>query len=79
MVAGPEGEIIHESLSGEETLLFEVDFNKVRRSRERGILSLGQPLKSYRDYILRNSKKYSSTDSQYLESLGPLKIPKNDV
>jgi type I site-specific restriction endonuclease len=67
------------SLSGEETLLFEVDLNKVRRTRERGILSLGQPLKSYRDHILRNSEKYSSTDSQYLESLGPLEIPKNEV
>ena len=79
MVAGPEGEIIHEALSGEETLLFEVDLNKVRRTRKRGILSLGQPLKSYRDHILKNSEKYSSTDSQYLDSLGPLEIPKNEV
>jgi hypothetical protein len=79
MVAGPEGEIIHEALSGEEILLFEVDLNKVRRTRKRGILSLGQPLKSYRDHIVKNSEKYSSTDSKYLDSLGPLEVPKNEI
>ena len=77
IIVGPEGDIIHESLSGEETILFEVDLNKVRRTRKRGILGLGQPLKSYRDHIFGNAEKYIATDSTYLDSLGPLDIPKN--
>ena len=44
-MAGPEGEIIHEALTGEEVILFEADLEKVRRTRKRGILGLGQPLK----------------------------------
>ena len=43
IVAGPEGEIIHEALTGEEVILFEADLEKVRRTRKRGILGLGQP------------------------------------
>lgn len=75
IVAGPEGEIIHEALTGEEIILFEVDLEKVRRTRKRGILGLGQPLKSYRDSIMRSSEKYHSNESSFLDSLGPLEIP----
>jgi predicted amidohydrolase len=77
MVVGPEGDVIHESQCGEETILFEVDLNRVRRTRERGIMSLGQPLKSYRDHIFAHAQRYSSTDSEYLDSLGPIEVPKN--
>ena len=75
VVAGPEGEIIHEAQSGEEIILFEADLGKVRRTRERGILGLGQPLKSYRDNIIGSTRKYQTDSSSYLASLGPLKIP----
>ena len=78
MVVGPEGEVIHEALCGEEVILFEADLGRVRRSRERGILGLGQPLKSFRDGILTNAEKYASNQSPYLDSLGPLEVAKRE-
>ena len=75
VVAGPEGEIIHEALTGEEVILFEANLDKVRRTRKRGILGLGQPLKSYRDSIIGKSTKLQPNNSLYLESLGPLEVP----
>ena len=76
IVIGPEGELIHEASIGEELMLVEVDFNKVRRVRERGVKGLGQPLKSYRDNeniikIMNNTSR-----SKYLSTLGKLKLPK---
>jgi predicted amidohydrolase len=78
MVVGPEGEVIHEALCGEEVILFEADLGRVRRSRERGILGLGQPLKSFRDGILTNAEKYAPNQSPYLDSLGPLEVAKRE-
>lgn len=75
IVVGPEGDIIHEALSGEEIVLFEVDMDRVRRTRQRGLLGLGQPLKSYRDQIVGEPKKYLINQSDYLDSLGPLEVP----
>ena len=76
IVIGPEGELIHEASIGEELMLVEVDFDKVRRVRERGVKGLGQPLKSYRDNeniikIMNNTSR-----SKYLSTLGKLKLPK---
>ena len=76
IVIGPEGELIHEASIGEELMLVEVDFDKVRRVRERGVKGLGQPLKRYRDNeniikIMNNTSR-----DQYLSTLGKLKLPK---
>ena len=49
LIAGPDGEILHDALEGEEFMLVEVDFDRVRRCRKRGLKGLGQPIKSYRD------------------------------
>ncbi|GIT61878.1 MAG: hypothetical protein Ct9H300mP20_17050 [Gammaproteobacteria bacterium] len=49
LIAGPDGEILHDALAGEEFMLVEVDFDRVRRCRKRGLKGLGQPIKSYRD------------------------------
>ena len=78
MLVGPEGDIIHESQSTEEILLFEADFNKVRRTRERGILCLGQPLKTYRDQILTKEKFKNLNESDFLNNLGELSIPSDE-
>jgi len=75
IVAGPEGDIIHEALTGEEIILFEVDLERVRRTRQRGLLGLGQPLKSYRDQIVDGPKPCLINQSDYLDSLGPLEVP----
>ncbi len=79
MLVGPEGEVIHESQSTEEVLLFEADFGKVRRTRERGILSLGQPLKTYRDQILAKEKFRTLSQSEFLDNLGKLNLPTDDI
>lgn len=49
LIVGPEGNIIHEAGSGTEFLPIEVDLDLVRRTRERGLRTLGQPLKGFRD------------------------------
>jgi len=76
IVVGPEGELIHEASIGEELMLVEVDFDKVRRVRERGVKGLGQPLKSYRDNENIIKIMNNTSGSQYLSTLGKLKLPK---
>jgi len=49
MIVGPEGDVIHEAGSGTEFMPIEIDLDLVRRTRERGLRNLGQPLKSFRD------------------------------
>jgi predicted amidohydrolase len=49
LIVGPEGNIIHEGGSGTEFLPIEIDLELVRRTRERGLRTLGQPLKGFRD------------------------------
>ena len=78
MLVGPEGDIIHESQSTEEILLFEADFNKVRRTRERGILCLGPPLNTYRDQLSTKENFKNSNESDFLNNLGELSIPSDE-
>ena len=49
IVVGPAGYIIHQAGGGEEMIPVEINLGRVRREREVGIRSLGQPLKSFRD------------------------------
>lgn len=77
-VYGPGGEIIHEAGSGHEVVTVEIDLDYVTRVRERGWNGLGQPLKSFRDSsIVFPPYQKGSARSEYLKSLGPLKIPEN--
>lgn len=69
-LVGPEANVIHSAGRGEETMLIDIDLGRVRRTRERGILGLGQPLKSFRDAGLFNSRS-----SDFLNNLGPLEMP----
>ena len=78
MVVGPEGEIIHEASIGEELMLIEVDFDKVRRVRERGVKGLGQPLKSFRDNENISKIMNNINKEGYLSTLGKLKLPKKE-
>jgi len=73
---GPEGEILNESSEGEETVLIEIDTEKVDRVRKRGIKGLGQPLKSFRD----NPDPFNNAtiNNNYLKDLGVLEIPKKE-
>ncbi len=76
LIAGPDGEILHDALAGEEFMLVEVDFDRVRRCRKRGLKGLGQPIKSYRDDPKQHLSKVSDPD--YLNELGDLEVPKKE-
>jgi hypothetical protein len=53
----------------------EIDLDRVRRSREQGIMRLGQVLKSFRDRSIDFEIYQPGAKSPYLDSLGPLKKP----
>jgi predicted amidohydrolase len=76
IVCGPDGVIIHEAGSGREIIAVEIDFEHVRRVRERGLHNLCQPLKSFRDAQL-SLPVYGREPEALgaLNSLGPLAIP----
>ena len=75
IVCGPDGRILHESGETEEIFPLELNIELVRRSRELGVLRLGQPLKSFRDHIMNFSIYQKDVKLPYLESLGPLIKP----
>lgn len=79
LIAGPGGEIIHQAGAEREIIPIEVDFDYVRRVRERGWQGLGQVLKSYRDGGHSFPQYASSAASAALNRLGPLEKPQGDV
>lgn len=72
MVCSPEGRILHEAGSSEETFALEVDFELVRHTRQHGLLRLGQVLKSFRDAPVSFDVYQAGVARPFLESLGPL-------
>lgn len=76
-VIGPDGRVLFQAGSHEQIIPIEIDFDQVRRQRERGIRGLGQPLKSFRDrtvdFAVYDRKNFNN---EYLESLGKLEKPK---
>ena len=76
VVVGPEGDIIHQAGSGTAMIPVEIDLDRVRITRERGILNLGQPLKSFRDNrVPFDVYNPTSPLRAGLAELGPLKKP----
>ncbi|MDX1523373.1 MAG: carbon-nitrogen hydrolase family protein [Anaerolineae bacterium] len=75
VICGPEGTILYEAGSAEELIPYEIDLERVRRSREKGLLRLGQPLKSFRDKSIDFSVYNPGAKHDYLENLGPLEKP----
>ncbi|MCG6966044.1 MAG: carbon-nitrogen hydrolase family protein [Chromatiaceae bacterium] len=76
IIVGPAGYIIHQAGGGEEMIPVEINLSRVRREREVGIRSLGQPLKSFRDRpvdfpVYQHLPEFEA----YLNSLGPLTKP----
>ncbi len=76
IIVGPSGYVIHEAQGGQETMPVEINLDRVRRERERGLRGLGQPLKSFRDRPVDFPvyQRGSGADA-YLNSLGPLAKP----
>jgi predicted amidohydrolase len=75
IILGPDGEILYQAGNAKEIIPVVVDFEHVRSSRRRGSLGLGQPVKSFRDTPIK-FPFYDGPRSPYLDSLGPLEMPK---
>ena len=75
VVIDPAARFMHQAGSHEELIPIEIDLDQVRRQRVRGIRSLGQPLKSFRDRASNLPVYQADTDTSYLDSLGPLVKP----
>lgn len=76
MIVDPAGRVLHQAGNNEAFVPLEIDLELVRRQRERGLLGLGQPLKSFRDCTV-DFPIYDRehADRRYLDSLGPLAKP----
>lgn len=76
IIVGPAGYVIHQAGGGEEMIPVEINLDRVRREREVGIRSLGQPLKSFRDRPVEFAVYQRLPEFEaYLSSLGPLTKP----
>lgn len=76
VIVDPAGRILHRAEAHEAFMPIEIDLDIVRRQRERGLLGLGQPLKSFRDcqvdFTVYDRERF---DRSYLDGLGPLEKP----
>lgn len=78
--AGPDGQVIHQAGSGREIMTLEVDFNHVRRVRERGLYGLCQTLKSFRDHpVAYPPYQQGGSNPGALADLGPLEVPPRET
>jgi predicted amidohydrolase len=76
VIVGPDGRLLHQARALEEFMPIEIDLDVARRQRERGLLGLGQPLKSFRDSEVAFSVyDRARFDSAYLDSLGTVQKP----
>ena len=78
IVVGPDGAIIHQASTGRDIITVEMDFNHVRRVRERGLHGLGQPLKSFRDANITYPVYQKDAGAGAYAELGVLEIPGKD-
>ena len=76
VIVDPSGRVLHQAGTHEALMPIEIDLGLVRRQRERGLLGLGQPLKSFRDckvdFSVYDRERF---DHGYLNELGPLEKP----
>ena len=75
LVCGPDGRVIYQAEGNEEIFPIELNIERVKRSREMGVLRLGQPLKSFRNHIGQFGIYQHGVKLPYLDSLGPLIKP----
>jgi predicted amidohydrolase len=76
IVVGPDGTIIHQASASRDIITVEMDFNHVRRVRERGLHGLGQPLKSFRDANISYPVYQPDAGPGAYAGLGVLEMPR---
>jgi predicted amidohydrolase len=79
IVCGPDGRVLYTASVGNEIIPIEIDISRVHRSRELGLLRLGQPLKSFRDRRIEFDVYDRTKSNDYLPTLGPLEKPVRKV
>ncbi|MBE9549382.1 MAG: carbon-nitrogen hydrolase family protein [Proteobacteria bacterium] len=77
IIVGPEGETIHKAGFGNELIAVELDLQRVRDVRERGLHGLGQVLKSFRDHPVDYPVYRDRKDQGAFAKLGKLAVPKS--
>ena len=76
IIVDPSGSVLYEAGRGVEMVPLEIDIDRVRRERDRGVRGLGQTLKSFRDRPVDFPVyERSAPTESYLHSLGPLVKP----
>lgn len=75
IVVDPNGTVLHQAGSGRELITAEVDFERVRRVRERGLNGVVQTLKSYREAGIDYPVYAPGAGPGALADLGPLAVP----
>jgi predicted amidohydrolase len=76
IVVDPSGNVLYEAGRGVEMIPLEIDLDRVRRERDRGVRGLGQTLKSFRDRPVDFPVYQRSAPTEaYLHSLGALVKP----
>ena len=75
IVVGPDGTIIHQASTNRDVIAVELDFNHVRRVRERGSHGLGQTLKSFRDADMSYPVYQPGAGAGAFAGLGALVVP----
>lgn len=79
LFVGPDGIVIHQASSSREIINVEVDFDRVRRVRERGSFGLTQTLKSFREHKIEFPAYTDAlSDPGAFGDLGPLTIPEKE-
>ena len=79
IICDPHGRVLHQAGTSPELMPLQIDLDQVRSSRERGMMQLGQTLKSFRDRTINFDIYNPGAHSPYLQSLGPLKKPARHV
>ena len=73
---GPEGQVLHQAGAGREVITVEIDFEHVRRVRERGLKGLCQTLKCFRDHRVQFPPyENAQADPGEFGRLGALAVP----
>lgn len=75
IVVGPDGGVVHQASSGREIITVDLDFEQVRRVRERGMHGLVQTLKNFRDAGVHYPCYQEGAGPGALSQLGDLKLP----
>lgn len=75
IICGPDGRVLYQAHTSDEIIPLEIDLERVKMSREKGTLRLGQTLKSWRDRKVDFDIYQAGRHFPYLDDLGPLEKP----